>query len=52
VEARTAGFHSHLTKPLNLQALVEVVKQLEKERHALDGGDASVDYDVSSGPVC
>ena len=33
--ARAAGFYSHLTKPLNLQALAEVLQQLAKEQTAL-----------------
>ena len=33
--ARAAGFYSHLTKPLNLQALAEVLQQLAKERNEL-----------------
>ena len=28
--ARTAGFYSHLTKPLNLQVLSEVLQQLDE----------------------
>ena len=30
--ARAAGFYSHLTKPLNLQVLTEVLQQLAKEK--------------------
>lgn len=41
--ARAAGFYSHLTKPLDLMALTDVMEQLVKE---------NVDYDVSAGPVC
>ena len=47
--ARAAGFYSHLTKPLNLQALAEVLQQLA-------GGsghsEPNVDQDLSAGPVC
>ena len=46
--ARAAGFYSHLTKPLNLKALAEVLQQLAQERTA---PDTSVDHDVSAGPV-
>ena len=49
--ARAAGFYSHLTKPLNLQVLTEVLQQIAKERDGL-GRAADVDYDVSAGPVC
>jgi len=31
--ARLAGFYSHLTKPLNLQALTEVLEQLAATKH-------------------
>jgi len=46
--ARAAGFYSHLTKPLNLKALAEVLQQLAQERTA---PETSVDHDVSAGPV-
>jgi len=46
--ARAAGFYSHLTKPLSLKALAEVLQQLAKERTA---PEASVDFDISAGPV-
>jgi signal transduction histidine kinase/ActR/RegA family two-component response regulator len=49
--ARAAGFYSHLTKPLNLQVLTEVLKQLEKEKAELSGTATDVDYDISAGPV-
>jgi len=45
--ARAAGFHSHLTKPLNLQALAEVLQEL-----ATNSTTATVDQDMSAGPVC
>lgn len=44
--ARAAGFYSHLTKPLNLQALSEILQQLA----AFKTGD-DLDQDVSAGPV-
>jgi len=47
--ARAAGFYSHLTKPLNLQALAEVLAQL---RNGSNGQDANLDQDLSAGPVC
>jgi two-component system CheB/CheR fusion protein len=46
--ASAAGFYSHLTKPLNLNALAEVLQQLAKERTA---PETNVDYDISAGPV-
>ena len=46
--ARAAGFYSHLTKPLNLKALAEVLQQLAQEKTALE---TNVDYDISAGPV-
>jgi len=46
--ARAAGFYSHLTKPLNLKALAEILQQLAQERTA---PETSVDHDVSAGPV-
>ncbi len=49
---QAAGFYSHLTKPLNLQALVDVLRQLAKERSGPDAGATNVDFDVSAGPVC
>jgi PAS domain S-box-containing protein len=49
--ARAAGFYSHLTKPLNLQILTDVLQQLAKEREGLSGTSADVDYDISAGPV-
>jgi len=45
--ARAAGFYSHLTKPLNLQALSEVLKALADSTPP----DTNVDQDVSAGPV-
>jgi signal transduction histidine kinase/CheY-like chemotaxis protein/PAS domain-containing protein len=41
--ARAAGFYSHLTKPLNLEALAEVLQQLTefKEKSASNGQDAA-----------
>jgi signal transduction histidine kinase/ActR/RegA family two-component response regulator len=46
--ATAAGFYSHLTKPLNLKALAEVLQQLAKKRTA---PETNVDHDVSAGPV-
>jgi signal transduction histidine kinase/CheY-like chemotaxis protein len=48
--ARAAGFYSHLTKPIDLQALTAVLEQLAKSNARR--GDTDVDYDVSAGPVC
>jgi two-component system CheB/CheR fusion protein len=54
--AHAAGFYSHLTKPLNLQTLAEVLDQLA--RHKLGRGSTSdhpahdTDYDATAGPVC
>ena len=49
--ARAAGFYAHITKPLNLQALAEVLKRLRAETSS-NGQDASLDQDMSAGPVC
>jgi two-component system CheB/CheR fusion protein len=49
--ARTAGFYSHFTKPLNLQMLTEVLQRIAKEKAELNGTPADVDYDISAGPV-
>ncbi len=46
---RAAGFYSHLTKPLNLQALAEVLKALAESES--NPPDPNVDHDVSAGPV-
>jgi len=46
--ASAAGFYSHLTKPLNLKVLADVLQQLGKERN---GPETDVDYDISAGPV-
>lgn len=55
--AHAAGFYSHLTKPLNLQTLAEVLDQLA--RHKLGRGSTAsdhpahdTDYDATAGPVC
>ena len=48
--ARAAGFYSHLTKPIDLRALTDVLERLGKEKSRM--GDTDVDYDVSAGPVC
>ena len=47
--ARAAGFYSHLTKPLNLQILTEVLQQLAELRS--NAPDTHLDQDVSAGPV-
>jgi len=47
--ARAAGFYSHLTKPLNLQVLTDVLRQIANER--LSETSPDVDYDISAGPV-
>lgn len=43
--ARAAGFYSHLTKPLNLAVLAEVLQQLGTIKTDLD-------QDMSADPVC
>jgi PAS domain S-box-containing protein len=54
--ARAAGFYSHLTKPLNLDALAEVLAQLARHQRGrgIDGHHRSpdADYDATAGPVC
>ena len=54
--ARAAGFYSHLTKPLNIQALADVLDQLARQRRGrgTGGHDSSpgTDYDATAGPVC
>jgi len=53
--ARTAGFYSHLTKPLNIQALAEVLHQLanhQRGRGANPDPTPDTDYDATAGPVC
>ncbi len=50
--ARAAGFYAHLTKPLNLQALADVLRQLEAFKgNGTDHGETNVDQDLSAGPV-
>ena len=49
--ATAAGFYSHLTKPLNLKVLAEVLQRLADESGGPDQSDPSVDYDISAGPV-
>jgi two-component system CheB/CheR fusion protein len=46
--ARAAGFFSHLTKPLNLQVLAEVLQQLPEFK----ANASKLDQDMSAGPVC
>jgi signal transduction histidine kinase/CheY-like chemotaxis protein/PAS domain-containing protein len=48
--AHAAGFYSHLTKPLNLEALAEVMEQLAKGRTG--PAETTLDQDMSAGPVC
>src|SRR6185503_19889308 len=45
--ARSAGFYSHLTKPLNIQALAEVLDQLARHQRGrgTNGTDHSADTD-------
>ena len=53
--ARTAGFYSHLTKPLNIQALAEILHQLashQRGRGANPDPTPDTDYDATAGPVC
>ena len=54
--ARAAGFYSHLTKPLNMQALAEVLDQLARHQRGrgTNGSDhtTDTDYDATAGPVC
>jgi len=54
--ARAAGFYSHLTKPLNIQALAEVLDQLARHRRGrgTNGRDHTpdTDFDATAGPVC
>ena len=46
--AAKAGFYSHLTKPLSLKGLADVLQQLANERSP---DHTDVDYDISAGPV-
>ena len=48
--ARSAGFYSHLTKPLDLKMLAEVLQQLAESR--ANPSAPNVDQDMSEGPVC
>lgn len=50
--ATATGFYSHLTKPLSLKDLADVLQQLAKEKSGPDRHESNVDYDVSAGPVC
>jgi len=54
--ARAAGFYSHLTKPLNLQALAEVMDQLARHQRGrgTNGSEPTpdTDFDATAGPVC
>lgn len=48
--AHDAGFYSHLTKPLNLQALADVLQRLTAD--STDHEKEKIDQDMSAGPVC
>jgi PAS domain S-box-containing protein len=54
--ARAAGFYSHLTKPLDLDALAEVLAQLARHQRGrgIDDHDRTpdTDFDATAGPVC
>ncbi len=54
--ARAAGFYSHLTKPLNIQALADVLDQLARHRRGRGTGahdhSPDTDFDATAGPVC
>ena len=53
--AHTAGFYSHLTKPLNIQSLAEVLEQLvrhQRGRGTNSDPSPDTDYDATAGPVC
>lgn len=54
--ARTAGFYSHLTKPLNIQALADVLDQIARHRRGRGTGSSDhspdTDYDATAGPIC
>ena len=53
--ARSAGFYSHLTKPLHVQALADVLDQLARHQRGrgTNGSDPTpdTDYDATAGPV-
>jgi signal transduction histidine kinase/CheY-like chemotaxis protein/PAS domain-containing protein len=55
--ARAAGFYSHLTKPLDLQALAEILGQLVRQKLGRgatpsDQPTHDTDFDATAGPVC
>ncbi len=54
--ARGAGFYSHLTKPLNIQALSDILDQLARHQRGRgsNGQDPThdTDYDATAGPIC
>ncbi|HEX2270447.1 MAG TPA: ATP-binding protein, partial [Pyrinomonadaceae bacterium] len=54
--ARAAGFYSHLTKPLNIQVLAEVLDQIARHRRGRGTSShdhsSDTDYDATAGPVC
>jgi PAS domain S-box-containing protein len=52
--ARAAGFYSHLTKPLNLEALAQILQKLTNgtKQKQYDDNVADADIDASAGPAC
>jgi two-component system CheB/CheR fusion protein len=52
--ARAAGFYSHLTKPLNLEALGEILRKLTNGAKGKRYEDSVTDPDIdaSAGPAC
>jgi PAS domain S-box-containing protein len=53
--ARGAGFYSHLTKPLNIQSLAEVLDQLARHQRGRGTNPEptpDTDFDATAGPVC
>jgi PAS domain S-box-containing protein len=52
--ASAAGFHSHLTKPLNLEALAEILQKLANgtKGKRYDDNVTDPDIDASAGPAC
>jgi two-component system CheB/CheR fusion protein len=53
--ARAAGFYSHLTKPLNIQALAEILDQLARHQRGRGSNpdpSPDTDFDATAGPVC
>ena len=53
--ARAAGFYSHLTKPLNIQALAEILAQIARHQRGRGPNPdptPDTDFDATAGPVC